>query len=347
MNAQPPINASATLATQASAPSSRYDVELVDVSKSYAGSAAVVSISLRIPKASYCCLLGPSGCGKSTTLRMIAGHEIVDMGDILLGDRNVTNAPPGARGTSMMFQNYALFPHMTAVDNVAYSLKVQGVVKAERRARAREFLDLVQMSGFADRLPAQMSGGQQQRVALARALITRPKVLLLDEPLSALDPFLREHMRGELKRLQRELGLSFVHVTHSQEEAMALADLVVVMEAGHIRQAGPAREIFEKPNTAFVARFIGGHNVIKIARGQVAVRADRCRLGSAGSQPSLSGRATNIEYLGPMVRVSVAAENGLDASALIPDELFFASPVDIGHNVTLIWSERDAHLLSD
>jgi putative spermidine/putrescine transport system ATP-binding protein len=347
MNARHPINTPAAPLAQAAAASSRYDVELVAVSKSYAGAAAVETVSLRIPKASYCCLLGPSGCGKSTTLRMIAGHEQVSAGDILIGNRNVTDAPPAARGTSMMFQNYALFPHMTAVDNVAYSLKVRGAAKAERRARAREFLDLVRMSSFAERLPAQMSGGQQQRVALARALITRPQVLLLDEPLSALDPFLREHMRGELKRLQRELGISFVHVTHSQEEAMALADMVVVMEAGHIRQAGSAREIFEKPNTAFVARFIGGHNVISTPRGQVAVRADRCRLGSAGGQASLSGRAANIEYLGPMVRVSVAADNGLDAAALIPDELFFASPVDIGQTVTLIWSERDAHTLAD
>jgi putative spermidine/putrescine transport system ATP-binding protein len=347
MNAPHLLNAPATPLAQAALVRPRYDVELVAVSKSYAGTAAVEAISLRIPKASYCCLLGPSGCGKSTTLRMIAGHEQVSSGDILIGDRNVTDAPPTARGTSMMFQSYALFPHMAAVDNVAYSLKVKGVPKAKRRARAREFLDLVRMGSFAERLPAQMSGGQQQRVALARALITRPQVLLLDEPLSALDPFLRGHMRGELKRLQRELGISFVHVTHSQDEAMALADLVVVMEAGHIRQAASAREIFEKPKTAFVARFIGGHNVIRTARGQVAVRADRCRLGSAGSQTSLSGRATNVEYLGPMVRISVAAENGLDAAALIPDELFFAAPVDIGQAVTLIWSERDAHPLSD
>jgi putative spermidine/putrescine transport system ATP-binding protein len=347
MNAPHPLNAPATPLAQAAVVRPRYDVELVAVSKSYAGTAAVEAISLRIPKASYCCLLGPSGCGKTTTLRMIAGHEQVSSGDILIGDRNVTDAPPTARGTSMMFQSYALFPHMAAVDNVAYSLKVKGVPKAKRRARAREFLDLVRMGGFAERLPAQMSGGQQQRVALARALITRPQVLLLDEPLSALDPFLRGHMRGELKRLQRELGISFVHVTHSQDEAMALADLVVVMEAGHIRQAASAREIFEKPKTAFVARFIGGHNVISTARGQVAVRADRCRLGSAVSQTSLSGCATNVEYLGPMVRVSVAAENGLDAAALIPDELFFAAPVDIGQAVTLIWSERDAHPLSD
>ena len=321
-----------------------YDVELVAVSKAYDGAKAVDDIALRIPKASYCCLLGPSGCGKSTTLRMIAGHEPVSSGDVLIGDRNVTDMPPAARGTSMMFQNYALFPHMNALDNVAYSLKVRGVAKVERRARAREFLDLVRMGEFAQRLPAQMSGGQQQRVALARALITRPRVLLLDEPLSALDPFLREHMRGELKRLQRELAISFVHVTHSQDEAMALADLVVVMEGGHIRQAGPPRAVFERPNTAFVARFIGGHNIVKTPRGQVAVRIDRCRIEADGL---LGGRVVNVEYLGAAVRVSVTADDGASVAALVPDEAFFAAPVDVGQAVKLAWAERDAHALAD
>jgi putative spermidine/putrescine transport system ATP-binding protein len=347
MNARPPFDGPTTPLAQPLGGVVRYDVELVAVGKSYDGALAVDQISLRIPRASYCCLLGPSGCGKSTTLRMIAGHEPVSSGDILIGDRNVTDAPPSARGTSMMFQNYALFPHMTAVDNVAYSLKVRGAGKVERRGRAREFLDLVRMSDFADRLPAQLSGGQQQRVALARALITRPKVLLLDEPLSALDPFLRDHMRGELKRLQRDLGISFVHVTHSQDEAMALADLVVVMEAGHIRQAGPARDIFDRPRTAFVARFIGGHNIVGTPGGRVAVRVDRCRLGSAGDQPGLSGRVCNVEYLGPAVRVSVAAGDGVDVAALISDEVFFAAPVDIGQTVAVVWSENDARALSD
>jgi putative spermidine/putrescine transport system ATP-binding protein len=342
------MNAHAAIEAPVSTPSStRYDLEIVAVSKIYQGAAAVYGVSLRIPKASYCCLLGPSGCGKSTTLRMIAGHEAVTSGDILIGDRNVTDAPPAERGTSMMFQNYALFPHMSAVDNVAYSLKVRGVAKAERRAKAREFLDLVRMGDYAERLPAQMSGGQQQRVALARALITRPKVLLLDEPLSALDPFLREHMRGELKRLQRDLGISFVHVTHSQDEAMALADLVVVMEAGHIRQAGRPREIFERPGTAFVARFIGGHNVLARDGGRIAVRADRCRFGSADDAVGFRGRVANVEYLGSTVRVTVTGENGTDAAALVSDETFFAAPVDIGGEATLVWSEGDAHALSD
>src|ERR1700680_1630822 len=236
----------------------RFDVELISVTKRYGTTLAVDGISLRIPRGSYCCLLGPSGCGKTTTLRMIAGHEAVSEGDILIGGQNVSNLPPVARGTAMMFQSYALFPHLNCLDNVAFSLKMRGVKKAERHERAREFLKLVHMPDYAMRLPAQLSGGQQQRVALARALITHPKVLLLDEPLSALDPFLRIKVREELKRLQRELEITFIHVTHSQDEAMAMADLMVVMDEGHIRQSGTPREIFEKPASAFIARFIGG-----------------------------------------------------------------------------------------
>src|ERR1051326_3754495 len=177
---------------------SRFDIELVAVTKRFGDTAAVNGISLRIPRASYCCLLGPSGCGKTTTLRMIAGHEAVTDGDILIGDRNVSDLPPLARGTAMMFQSYALFPHLNCLDNVAFSLKMRGVTKTERHERAREFLRLAYMSDYATRSPAQLSGGQQQRVALARTLITHPKVLLLDEPLSALDPFLRIKVREEL-----------------------------------------------------------------------------------------------------------------------------------------------------
>ena len=193
----------------------RFDVELVAVTKRYGPTVAVDAVSLRIPHASYCCLLGPSGCGKTSTLRMIAGHEAVSDGDILINGANVTLAPPIRRGTAMMFQSYALFPHLNCIDNVAFSLKMRGVAKAERHKRAREFLALVHMETFAERLPAQLSGGQQQRVALARALITQPRVLLLDEPLSALDPFLRIKVREELKRLQRELG-HHLHPRHAQ-----------------------------------------------------------------------------------------------------------------------------------
>jgi len=330
-------------------PAPIHDVELVAVSKRYGSALAVETVSLRIPRATYCCLLGPSGCGKTTTLRMIAGHESVSEGDVLIAGQNVTDIPPARRGTAMMFQSYALFPHLTCLDNVAFSLKMRGVGKSERRTRAREYLARVQLEQYADRLPSQLSGGQQQRVALARALITRPRVLLLDEPLSALDPFLRIRVREELKRLQRELGISFIHVTHSQDEALALADLVVVMESGHIRQAAAAREVFERPTTAFVARFIGGHNVLPNghgpnAMGIVAVRADRCRLGNgAAAGPRVEGRVTAVEYQGAAVRVAVAMGGGDEAVALMPDQDFYARPVAIGDAATLTWSEHDAH----
>src|SRR6187399_2775787 len=200
---------------------------LTSLVKRYGNTVAVDGINLTIPSGSYCCLLGPSGCGKTSTLRMVAGHESATSGDIIVGPKNVTDLPPAERNTAMMFQSYALFPHLSVIDNVAFALKMKGIAKAERHAEAKKLLELVDMQAYAARLPAQLSGGQQQRVALARALITSPQILLLDEPLSALDPFLRLRMRAELKKLQRELGISFIHVTHSQDEAMALADIVV------------------------------------------------------------------------------------------------------------------------
>src|SRR6516225_1082878 len=253
------------------------DAQLITVTKRFGHTIAVDAIDALIDSGTYCCLLGPSGCGKTTTLRMIAGHETVTTGDVVLGHENITDLPPAGRGTAMMFQSYALFPHLNAADNVAFSLKMRGVPRRERRAAAMEMLRLVDMANFAERLPAQLSGGQQQRVALARALITRPQILLLDEPLSALDPFLRIKVRTELKRLQKELGISFLHVTHSQDEAMALADLIVVMNSGHIEQAGTPRDVFNAPKTAFVAQFMGGHNVIAADGGKIAVRSDRLR----------------------------------------------------------------------
>jgi len=325
---------------------SRYDVELVQVTKRYGTAVAVDGISLRVPQGSYCCLLGPSGCGKTSTLRMIAGHETISDGDILIHDVNISNLPSVKRGTAMMFQSYALFPHLTCLDNVAFSLRMRGVSKKERHAKAQEYLDLVHMSDYAKRFPAQLSGGQQQRIALARSLITRPRILLLDEPLSALDPFLRVRMREELKRLQRELGISFIHVTHSQEEAMALADLMVVMEDGHIRQADTPRAVFEEPASAFIARFIGGHNVLPWESGMIAVRADRCSLGGTGDGPQLAGRVTSVEYQGPVVRVAVATDAGLEAVAVVPDRNFYRSPVVPGDVATVSWSKEEAHALA-
>jgi putative spermidine/putrescine transport system ATP-binding protein len=259
----------------------------------------------------------------------------------------VSDLPPIKRGTAMMFQSYALFPHMSCLDNVAFSLKMRGVKKAERHAKAKEYLDLVHMAGFADRLPAQLSGGQQQRIALARALINRPRVLLLDEPLSALDPFLRIKVREELKRLQRELGITFIHVTHSQDEAMALADLMVVMEDGHIRQAAHPRDVFERPVSPFIARFIGSHNVLRDNTGQIAVRADRCRLGTAEDGPHVHGQIVAIEYQGSMVRVAVMTDAGEEVSALVPDQAFYKKPAEPGDPATLVWSPQDTHALAE
>ena len=320
----------------------RFDVELAGVTKRYGAAVAVDNISLRIPKASYCCLLGPSGCGKTSTLRMIAGHEPISEGDVLIDGANVTGLPPIRRGTAMMFQNYALFPHLCCIDNVAFSLRMRGVGKAERRQRARDYLSLVHMETFAERLPGQLSGGQQQRVALARALVSQPRVLLLDEPLSALDPFLRVRVREELKRLQRELGISFIHVTHSQDEAMALADMMVVMQDGHIRQSGTPREVFGSPGSSFVARFIGGHNVLPSANGLVAVRADRCRLGAVG----LPAQVAAVEYQGGTVRIALTTQAGEPASVLLSDAAFDADPVQAGAGTHLAWSPEDERRLA-
>ena len=331
------------------------DIELAAVTKRYGAAIAVDAIALKIPAATYCCLLGPSGCGKSSTLRMIAGHEDVSSGDIMLGTTVVNDLPPAKRGTAMMFQNYALFPHLDCVDNVAFSLKMKGVAKAERRAKAMEMLKLVDMQDYAARLPAQLSGGQQQRIALARALITGPAALLLDEPLSALDPFLRAKMREELKRLQKELGISFIHVTHSQEEAMALADLVVVMNKGRIEQADTARAVFNHPRTAFVARFIGGHNILesKAQSGgmqRISVRADRAVLGAG--EAGFTGIVRAVEYLGSVVNVGIGAAPGAAYSidqdeflVAVGEDKFFAAPVAIGDTVSVSWKPEDIHVL--
>jgi putative spermidine/putrescine transport system ATP-binding protein len=317
-----------------------HDLELVHVTKRYGTTVAVRDVSHVFRDGSYICLLGPSGCGKSTTLRMIAGHESVSEGSILLDGQDISRLAPARRGTAMMFQNYALFPHLSVRDNVAFSLRMKGVDKALRYGAANEMLELVHMDHLADRLPAQLSGGQQQRVALARALVTKPRVLLLDEPLSALDPFLRIRVRGELKRLQRELGISFVHVTHGQDEALALADEIVVMNDAVIEQAGPARDVFSAPETEFVARFIGGHNVIDLDGGRYALRADEIHLTEGGRPATVS----LVEYQGD--RVAVTAQFGdSEVLVLMPEADFFASPKNPGDAVGLAWDEGRLHRL--
>jgi putative spermidine/putrescine transport system ATP-binding protein len=357
------------------------DIELAHVTKRFANLVAVDDIDLTIPAGTYCCLLGPSGCGKTTILRMIAGHEEPTSGTIRIGGDNVVGLPPVRRGTAMMFQSYALFPHMTVLDNVAYNLRMRGVGKAERRARAREVLDKVQLGPLADRMPAQLSGGQQQRVALARAIITNPRVLLLDEPLSALDEYLRLQMRSELRRLQRELGITFVHVTHTQLEAIAVADLVVVMDQGRLEQAAAPEVIYATPESAYVARFMGGHNVLsgrlsRISNGvaildndkgerfevamteglaapgdpvNVSIRRDRVALqngAAAGTGVNqVSGTVYAIEYQGAFVKVTLRTAGDDEFVAYLRDDQFLRNPLEIGDAATASWRREDLHLL--
>lgn len=318
-----------------------YDLELVNLTKKYGETLAVDRINYHFKPGSYVCILGPSGCGKSSTLRMIAGHESVSDGSIVLDGFDVSHLPPAKRGTAMMFQNYALFPHLSVLDNVAFSLRMKGIDKATRHAKARELLELVDMTAYADRFPAQLSGGQQQRVALARALVTQPKVLLLDEPLSALDPFLRIRMRSELKRLQRELGITFIHVTHGQDEALALGDELVVMNNSVIEQAGPARDVWSAPKTEFVAKFMGGHNVIADNGTKFALRADDVLLSDSG----LSAVVTSVEYQGGHVALTALTESGEEVLSLVPESLFFQSPKNPGDSVMLAWNEGRLHRL--
>jgi putative spermidine/putrescine transport system ATP-binding protein len=360
------------------------EVTLVGVTKRFGETAAVKDLSLTIPHGSYCCLLGPSGCGKTTILRMIAGHERPTTGDVRIGGQSVLGLPQVQRGTAMMFQNYAIFPHLSVLDNVAFALKMRGASKAERHRQARDLLAKVRMERFADRLPAQLSGGQQQRVALARALITNPRVLLLDEPLSALDEFLRLRMRGELRRVQKDLGITFIHVTHTQLEAIAVADLVVVMAQGRIEQAASAREIFTAPRNAYVARFMGGQNVLagtveSVVDGQAivagddgarlsiavdkerpikgsrlvgSIRRDRVsvRKAEGGTTPpneanALLGEVHAIEYQGSYVKVTIERPAGGEFVANVVDENFFRDALDIGDRVLARWSARDVLLL--
>jgi len=348
-------------------------VELVGVVKRYGDSAAVRKIDLHIEGGAYCCLLGPSGCGKSTTLRMIAGHESVTEGDILLNNRNVTDLPPRKRGTALMFQNYALFPHLNSLDNVAFSLKIAGIGKSERHARAMEMLKLVNMETFFEAFPEQLSGGQQQRVALARALINQPEVILLDEPLSALDPFLRTRMRAELKRIQQQLGITFIHVTHSQEEAFALADQVVVMNNGFIEQIDDPIAIFSRPRTGFVAGFIGGHNIIEgeltdqglscgdnrlirldtplqsdaERRAAVSLRCDHIAISPHpfdDAQPDPI-EIESVEYQGSYVHLRGRFGDGLALSVFQNDADYLNAPIHPGDRAFVGWKHSDLNPL--
>jgi putative spermidine/putrescine transport system ATP-binding protein len=364
----------------------RGEVELINVTKRFDEVVAIDDITLKIPAGTYCCLLGPSGCGKTTILRMIAGHETPTAGDIRIDGESVVDLPPVQRSTAMMFQSYALFPHLTCLDNVAFNLKMRGIPKTERRQKAHEMLERVHMDQFAHRVPAELSGGQQQRIALARSLITNPRVLLLDEPLSALDEFLRMQMRGNLKQMQKELGITFIHVTHTQMEAIAVADLLVVMDHGHIDQAAAAQEVYSLPRSTYVARFMGGQNVLsgkvvslggkvaalqedggarfevplgdqQLTEGQpyfFAVRRDHLEVEKVAKDSdapptevnAIQGTVTMTEYQGTWVKVSVEREGAEKFIANIPDEIYFANPIVDGDRIIARWEMEAAHPLA-
>ncbi|MFC7326507.1 ABC transporter ATP-binding protein [Marinactinospora rubrisoli] len=276
---------------------------------------AVRSLDLAVTPGEYFALLGPSGCGKTTTLRLIAGFEEPTAGTVRLAGRDVTGVPPNRRDVNTVFQNYALFPHMTVADNVAFGLRRRRVPTAEIRRRVGDILDLVELTGAADRRPARLSGGQQQRVALARALVNRPGALLLDEPLGALDPVLRHTMRAELKRVQREVGVTFVHVTHDQGEALAMADRLAVMADGELRQTGAPAEVYERPADRFVAGFVGAANLLT---GTVRAAADADGYALVGLDGGPQVRAATTAAPGTRVDLTVRPEK-IRISAVEPD----------------------------
>jgi spermidine/putrescine transport system ATP-binding protein len=338
------------------------DVRLEGVTKQFDDVLAVDDVSLSIERGTFFALLGPSGCGKTTTLRMIGGFEVPDAGRILLGDADVTALPPYRRDVNTVFQSYALFPHLSIHENVAFGLRRRGVSGSQVPGRVREILRLVDLEGMEKRRPRQLSGGQQQRVALARALVNGPRVLLLDEPLGALDLKLRKQMQLELKRIQHDMGVTFVHVTHDQEEAMTMADAIAVMNRGRIEQLGTPTELYERPRTAFVAGFLGVSNLLlgrvegrgrvrldpgdevrvppellesRAGRVALGIRPEKIRFGAAEgeSENSLPGTIAESAYVG------VATQYVVDTAAgRVTVYVQNATPLPAGSSVRLRWS---------
>jgi putative spermidine/putrescine transport system ATP-binding protein len=307
-------------------------LELRGITKRFGSFTAVADVSLAVPNGRFVCLLGPSGCGKTTLLRMVAGLEAPDAGAILLDGQDITAVPTHRRELGMVFQSLALFPHLNVGENIGYPLKIRGVGRAEREARVAELLDLIQLPGIAARPVAKLSGGQRQRVAIARALALSPKLFLLDEPLSALDAKLREAMQVELRQLQQRLGITTIVVTHDQREAMTMADLVVVMGEGRIRQAAPPTEVYRRPADTFVADFIGATNLIEVEAGRVmgrpveglsgsgtlSIRPEDLVLGAEGE--GLPGKVVFVRDLGATVEVFVELGDRTLTAVLPPRE---------------------------
>ena len=356
-------------------------LDLIGLTKVFpGGTVAVDDVNLHVDHGEYVVLLGPSGCGKTTTLRMIGGHEFPSEGDIVLDGESLVDLPPHKRPTTTVFQHFALFPHRSVLDNVAFGLKMEGMGKEERRVKATEALDMVGLTELQDRKPAALSGGQQQRVALARVLVTKPKALLLDEPLGDLDRLLQLRMRVELRNLQRQLGLMFIHVTHNQEEALSMADRIVVMNDARIQQVADPLTIATRPATELVARFMGDNNIIsgKVTQSQngrvviedeehvqvsvrpaygaapavgeralVAIRAAAVEVGETGdTTPDNSARCeiVFVEFLGDLVKLHLMA-GGERMLAKVPGERYPDFRGREGETILISWKEEDVQLL--
>ncbi|MDQ0509576.1 ABC transporter ATP-binding protein [Ancylobacter amanitiformis] len=350
-------------------------IALDKLDKRYSDHHAVKSIDLDIEAGEFIAIMGPSGCGKSTTLRLIAGLDAPTGGDIRIGGDSMRGVPAFQRNTPMVWQSLALFPFLSVVENVAFPLRMQKVGAARRRARALEWLDRLGLAGMAERNIAQLSGGQRQRVAIARALVTEPSVLLLDEPLSALDAHLRVRMQTELSRLHRELGITFVYVTHAQSEAFALADRIVIMSEGRIQQVGRPQDVYRAPANAFVAEFMGMNNLVRGevrggsgglleigsalgtfqvpaetplpagARGDFVIAADRITLARGADGPGISGTVLGLEFVGSTQTVFIETEGGAEFRVQKQQHEIEALDLVPGRRVTLSWDPRHAWLL--
>src|SRR5829696_5568645 len=352
-------------------------VELRSVTKRFGGLVAVDDLSLELARGAFFTLLGPSGCGKTTTLRMIAGFERPDEGEIRIEGEDVAQLPPHKRPTNTVFQSYALFPHLSVEANVAFGLKRKKVAKDEIAERVKAELERVGLAAEANRRPSQLSGGMQQRVALARALVNLPKVLLLDEPLGALDLKLRKGLQVELKRIQREVGITFVYVTHDQEEALTMSDRIAVMNQGRIEQIGDPEEVYDRPRTTFVAGFIGVSNLmpatvrktggngeveldsgVKVSTGvdgfsvgercHAVVRPEKLAIGDRGGGPSVEGLVESSLYLGTSTQLIVRLPDGVRMTVLVPnaDETERQRLPGGGANVKLSWTTDHMHLVT-
>jgi putative spermidine/putrescine transport system ATP-binding protein len=320
------------------------DVSLRALRKHYGEVVAVDDVDLDVARGEFFTMLGPSGSGKTTTLRLVAGFERPDSGRVLLAGRDVTDAAPFARDVNTVFQDYALFPHMSVEENVGYGLRIKRVSRGQRKSRVADALATVQLTGFGARRPSQLSGGQRQRVALARALVNRPKVLLLDEPLGALDLKLRQEMQFELKRIQRDVGITFVYVTHDQDEALTMSDRLAVFNRGRIEQVGSPADVYEHPRTEFVASFVGVSNLLERGGRRLSVRPEKIRLLAEGEQPDAdahveSGRIREVVYAGMATRYIVELEAG-GALTVVRQNLETSSAQALearGRRVRLAW----------